>query len=353
MAAPHARPMMKRFKRALVVGKFAPLHLGHDFLIRTALSHAEELILLSYSNPEFPRTGPETRESWLRGSYPQAHVHVLKSDNAPRNSDDDDIHRTYVAEVYRDLVNKPLDAVFTSENYGVGFAQKLTEKFLAWNLQNHRVEHINVDQSRKTFPISGTEIRKDLHANRHFLVSGVYATFVESVCFLGAESTGKSTLAPLMAETLKTTYTEEYGRTLWDAQNGKLAFDDFMKIARTQIEMENAARNQATKMFFADTSPLTTLFYSYEYHGKADPELVTLSKRKYDHIFLCVPDFPLVQDGTRSDEKFRQRQHDWYLETLKRREVNFNLLTGGLESRKHQILKYLALASNTATHQNY
>jgi HTH-type transcriptional repressor of NAD biosynthesis genes len=90
-------------------------------------------------------------------------------------------------------------------------------------------------------------------------------------------------------------------------------------------------------------SPLTTLFYCYEYHGKVDPRLEELSWRNYNYVFLCAPDFPLVQDGTRADETFRQRQHAWYLKTLTERKINYEILTGGLEQRINQVVQKINL----------
>ena len=44
--------MSKRFAHGLVVGKFAPLHLGHEWLIRQAQEQCEQLVLLSWAYPE-------------------------------------------------------------------------------------------------------------------------------------------------------------------------------------------------------------------------------------------------------------------------------------------------------------
>ena len=41
------------FRRGLVVGKFCPLHLGHELLIRRAQTECEELVVLSYTKPGF------------------------------------------------------------------------------------------------------------------------------------------------------------------------------------------------------------------------------------------------------------------------------------------------------------
>ncbi len=131
----------------------------------------------------------------------------------------------------------------------------------------------------------------------------------------------------------------EYGRTLWEQQGGVLAFEDFMKIATTQIEKENMARRTTQIFFFADTSPLTTLFYCYEYHRKSRAELEKLSLREYDYTFLCVPDFPMVQDGTRVNEEFRARLHAWYLQMLNSLKIKYDLLYGDIEARRNQVLR--------------
>lgn len=328
---------MKKYRRGLLVGKFAPLHLGHDFVIRKGLEECEEFIILSYTNPEFNEYPPELRRSWLKELYPSAHTLVLNQqiDNLkiPENSADDDIHRDFVAKVYSDQIGKPLNVVYTSESYGDGFAARLSQNLMNWKIQDHPVCHINVDQDRKQFPVSGTQVRSAIHDNIHFLPPTVYASLVKSVCFIGAESTGKSTLTHALAKAMKTSFADEYGRTLWEQKNGKLEFSDFLQIARTQVDNENAARLTAQRFFFADTSPLTTLFYSESYCRRVDPELLKLSFRKYDYLFLCLPDFPLVQDGTRADEAFRSNQHKWYLRVLKERDLGYQVLKGSLADR--------------------
>ena len=61
--------MSKRFSIGLVVGKFAPLHLGHEWLIRQAQEQCEQLVLLSWACPELAGYEPERRANWLQGSW--------------------------------------------------------------------------------------------------------------------------------------------------------------------------------------------------------------------------------------------------------------------------------------------
>ena len=168
---------------------------------------------------------------------------------------------------------------------------------------------------------------------------------VKMVCFVGAESTGKSTLAERLAAELGTVFVEEYGRTLWVERGGKLDFEDYLHIAETHIAMEEAARGKASRFVFVDTTPLTTLFYSQEHMGRVDPKLRELSSRAYDVTFLCHPDFPLVQDGWRGDDAFREAQHEWYVRELRERGVPYVSLTGTLEEKVAKVKAILGIVN--------
>lgn len=327
---------MKRFRRGLVIGKFAPLHKGHELILTTALEACEQLHVVAYSNPELRYCAPATRLHWLRTLFPSADVHVLTSDfpiPIPPNDSDDATQRSAAANIYLALIGKPLDAVFTSEAYGPGFVDFLNAYFARQTELPANVQHVMVDQSRKTVPARGTEIRNAPYAFRHFLSPVVYRSFIHTACFLGAESTGKSTLTQQLAKHFDTFGVEEYGREHWSLRGGKLVLEDMLTIAQKHLRREEESLMKARHFLFVDTSPLTTLLYSELLFDKQEAALVELSQRKYDSLFLCAPDFPLVQDGTRQDEAFRQRQHRRYLEYLAERKLPYRLLTGSLEER--------------------
>lgn len=323
---------MKQFKTGLVVGKFSPLHLGHELLIQRAMDACDTTFIISYSLPELPGCEAHKREQWLRARFPDAVVLVVDKD-VPHNDDDSLIHRRFCASLCMDVLGTTVEAVFTSEDYGDGFALELSQFFTARTGRPHMVRHVNVDQARRAVPVSGTMARSDPHAHRRFLSDVVYASFVDRVCILGGESSGKTTLAAALAERLGTAWVPEYGRELWVAQDGVLSYEDMARIGRTQLQREVEARLQAKRFLFCDTSPLTTLFYSREMFGRADPALEAMADAPYEHFLLCAPDFDFIQDGTRRDVDFRQQQHVWYLDQLSRRELPYVLLTGPLEQR--------------------
>src|SRR5204862_1150587 len=112
----------------LVVGKFAPLHRGHEFVLRRAEEMCDETLILSYSKPEFPGCEPERRERWLAEMFPKTRRLVLADSKVdlPRNDAADTVHRRFVGDVCVRILGGSVDAVFTSEDYGDGFAAELT-----------------------------------------------------------------------------------------------------------------------------------------------------------------------------------------------------------------------------------
>jgi NadR type nicotinamide-nucleotide adenylyltransferase len=335
------------FSSGLVVGKFSPLHRGHELLIQTARSECLRLLIISYSVPELPQCSRKRRAGWLNKRFPDIEAYVLDqaeldrlakllgivAPTIPDNNAPDDDHRRFCGWVCQYVASRTIDVVFTSEDYGDGFAQVLTNYFRDFSPTAKQVTHRCVDKNRFDVPISGTQIRKNLYQYRDFLASEVYADLVKKVLLLGGESTGKTTLAQALAKALNTQWVSEYGRELWDAKQGKLEFDDMLHIANTQIEREDHFATEANGWLICDTSPLTTLLYSHAMFDRAAPELIDLACRQYDRVLLCAPDFEFIQDGTRRDDAFRQYQHDWYERELTKRQIPFSVLEGSLEER--------------------
>ncbi len=341
---------MSGWRRGLVVGKFCPLHRGHQWLLDHAQAACEELIVISYTRPEFDGMAPARRERWLSTLYPRARSWVLDDARLaahcqrlgiparalPHNDADDDTHRRFVAWLLREVIQATVEVVFSSEDYGPGFAALLGQE-----QQQHggdAVAHVAVDPSRRHVPVSGSALRADLHALRGQLAPQVYRDFVRRVVLLGAESTGKSTLARTLALRRHSVHAAEYGRERWEAQQGQLQEADLLQIARTQVAREEELLEQANGWLVCDTSPLTTLLYAQALFGRVDPQLLELATRGYDLVLLCEPDVPFVQDGTRRDEAFRQWQHAWYLHELQARAIPHCRLRGDWAAREQAAL---------------
>ena len=66
-------------KVGLTLGKFAPFHKGHQFLIETALSEVDKLVVVIYACDELPQCPLFMRANWIKSLYPQVEI-VLASD---------------------------------------------------------------------------------------------------------------------------------------------------------------------------------------------------------------------------------------------------------------------------------
>src|SRR5688500_16858626 len=116
MARPH-----RRFRSGLVVGKFAPLHRGHEHLIERARESCERVLIMVWSNPDFAHMPSALRAGWLRTLHPDVEVLAYAADSTPRNEAPAEAHHAFV----RAHLPFPIEAVFTGESYGPAFARAL------------------------------------------------------------------------------------------------------------------------------------------------------------------------------------------------------------------------------------
>ncbi len=164
---------------------------------------------------------------------------------------------------------------------------------------------------------------------------------VARIAVVGGESTGKSTLVTALGARYGEPCVAEYGRTLWEERRGQLVYDDLRAIGVRHVADEDDATARARRCAFIDTTPLTTLWYSLDGYATADPELVSLSWRQYDLMLVCAPDFPFVQDGSRSSEDFRLRHDRWIRAILHARGTDYIDVHGGIEARVAQVTALL------------
>lgn len=324
------------YSHGLVVGKFAPFHAGHQLVVEAALRECRQVTVLVYSNPDFVEMPQAVRARWIRALYPG--LRVLEPEGAPPNDADDETQRAFVKH-FLETAGITVDAVFTSEDYGPGFAAYLS------------VPHRMVDRQRLQAPVSGTRLRGSIYDFRQFLSPVVYRHFVRTVVFLGAESTGKSTLAAHMAEAMGSAYVHEHGRDYHAARGGVLDLDDYVTIAREHMAIEDQRLMEARDVLFIDTNALTTLFYSYYYNGAARRALHEIAEtclERYDYSFVCDADIPFEQDGWRDTAELRTKSQRMVLMDLNARRVAYVTVSGSIEARAAKVTRAIAAPSPPA-----
>jgi HTH-type transcriptional repressor of NAD biosynthesis genes len=344
---------LHRFRLGLVVGKFSPLHLGHEWLINQAAGQCEQLLILTYSVPEFAPCDLATRRRWFTLRFPQhtsvfiddawLRQHCLDLRVVPRQIPVDDAsdqdQQEFLGWLLREVLQRQPDAFFCSEAYGPGCAHTLSR------ICGHPVSAVVFDRTESGIPVSATQIRREPHRLRQWIAPEVASDFVHRIVLLGGESSGKSTLAAALAAHYDTVWVHEYGRELWEQQNGIMSESDLLAIAQQQIRREEAASRAANGYLFCDTSPLTTAGYGLWMFGRIDPQLWQLAGRRYHAAILCEPDFPFVQDGSRRDQAFRAEQHAWYLDQIATFECPVLTVGGSLPQRLATVVAWLAVTT--------
>jgi NadR type nicotinamide-nucleotide adenylyltransferase len=162
---------------------------------------------------------------------------------------------------------------------------------------------------------------------------------VSRVAILGAESSGKSTLAEALANRYRTLWVPEYLREFVDTHARVPREDDQYGIARTQAAREDAAAARAQRFLFCDTTPLMTAVYSRVYWQRVDEQLAALAAiHDYALTLVAAPDGPWVADGLqRESAAVRQTVHRLLLAMLDERSIPFILVEGSLPQRLRQV----------------
>jgi nicotinamide riboside kinase len=121
------------------------------------------------------------------------------------------------------------------------------------------------------------------------------------VTLVGAECTGKSTLAEALAVHFHAGLVTEYLREWCDAHGRTPLQHEQAHIAAEQAaRIEAAARRHA--LVFCDTTPLITALCSQHYFN--DDSLLAPGlafQRRCDLTLLCAPDLPWQADGIQRD----------------------------------------------------
>jgi cytidyltransferase-like protein len=147
-------------KIGFTIGKFSPLHIGHQSLIERGISECDEFYIL-VNDSDTTKIPLDVRANWIKELYPTAHVIIGKNPPKQYGMDKEsiDIQTNYLKSIFKDI---PVNAFYSSEDYGEYVAK-------AFNIENVRVEKI------KDF--SATKFRNDPLKYKEFVNEKVYKDF--------------------------------------------------------------------------------------------------------------------------------------------------------------------------------
>ncbi len=292
-------------------------------MIDAAISRCARVDVILCERATDPIPG-EMRVAWLRELHPSAVVRRIDDHYDPDDS------ALWALLTLRWLGARP-DAAFTSERYGEPWAHAMG------------CTHVWVDPERSRAPISGTAVRADPYANWEFLPAPVRAWYAQRVCLVGAESTGKTSLAESLARRLGTPWVPEFGREFTLAKyrrgDGEWRSDEFVEIAAEQQRREHTAARAANRVLICDTNAFATSLWHRRYMGSLHPEVDRIAARDLCHLYLLAGDeIPFTQDGIRDGEAIRHDMHGWFEDVLRAQSAPWRLLRGAPAEREREAL---------------
>lgn len=353
-----------RFRHGLVIGKFYPPHAGHEYLIRTAATFSDQVtvVVMAADHEVLPLAHRVRflREAFAR--FPRVTVSGV-IDNLPVDYEDAAVWDAQVALMREGIASADsaigrqrvaVDAVFTSEGYGV----ELGRRFSA--------APICLDRDRVLYPVSGSAVRRDPAAHWDFLAPPVQAHFTRRVVVLGAESTGTTTLSRALQDVFRrrggvwarTRLIPEYGREysvnlLAAARGAALAKQNpkprpqdltwetpqFHHVARVQTDWEEAGARNGGPLLLCDTDALATCLWHERYVGTADTSLEAFAKALPPRALYLLTDIvgvPFVDDGLRDGAHIREAMHGRFVACLSAQTTPWALVSGDPDTRVAQ-----------------
>ncbi len=145
---------MKSKKIGFTIGKFAPFHKGHAYLIETALNEMDEFYVVVYDTPQF-NIDMDTKINWITKRFPD--VKILKAFDSPKQIGlDDQSVKIQMNYLYNIIKGIDVGYFYSSEDYG---------KYVASYLN---IENRVVDKERKLYSISGTKLRNNIDLQKEW-----------------------------------------------------------------------------------------------------------------------------------------------------------------------------------------
>jgi nicotinamide riboside kinase len=174
---------------------------------------------------------------------------------------------------------------------------------------------------------------------------------MHKIVFTGPESSGKSTLAALIAEHLQMHWVQEYARYFLQHLDREYVQDDLLAIAKGQLLLEQEglmlAEQQNLPLLICDTD--WTVLHIWETYRFRRQELVPGATRwqalwqqdttPATHYFLCAPDFPWQDDSLREHPEERDILFEWYKNLLQVAHLPFTVLRGSVEERMREVMR--------------
>lgn len=330
----------------LVIGKFYPLHKGHEFLIRTAASQVDHLTVLVMGT-NFDSILPADRVRHVHG-LGLPNVQVIETPTVMFADYDSQSVWDAHNKIMQSHVKRNIDYVFTSEEYGWELAEAFNAK------------HVLVDLKREKFHVSATDIRNNLYGEWEYLTGPSRYHLQTRICVMGAESTGTTTLSNALGNYFRavsgpledTRVVPEFGRKYAEdiiAETGNREIEwtrtHFHDIVQGQAQLINQAIIETeSPLIVCDTDGIATEAFAPYYGVKDDEGMAFGHLASYFpadvYLITSHEGVPLEDDGSRLvDTERRDASTQNFIDTCLKYGLPFVYMTGDKNTRLLNAIK--------------
>jgi nicotinamide riboside kinase len=158
------------------------------------------------------------------------------------------------------------------------------------------------------------------------------------IAFTGPESTGKTSLSMLVAETFDGVYIPEFSRGFLEQTQGYYEEQDLDTIAIGQCKALENVLITGNHLLVSDTDMTVMKIWSQYKYGRVSQVIEQLYQEEtFDHLFLCDTDIPWEEDPLREHPETRDELFALYLEMIQAKTKNFTIVKGSLKERLLQV----------------
>ena len=273
-------------KRGLILGKFAPFHVGHERLIEIALKEVDEVYVIIYDCPNLTSIPLNVRASWVRRLFPK--VNVIEGWDAPnRHEDTPDVKKLQEEYVKSVLNGKKITHFFSSEYYGEHMSKALGAIDRRTNRDDPK-EGYGICASM----IRATMIRDGKYLNQDHLSVIVYKDILIKVAVIGSPSVERSNLVKQIAQNLNTSSSEDnLFKVLNNNSKSEVKDLNFYQIAQERYKIANTEDKifSGKEYFIYDSTGFIDHLLSIATHNSFDEDLFRFfseDMRSYDLVLV-------------------------------------------------------------------
>ncbi len=168
---------------------------------------------------------------------------------------------------------------------------------------------------------------------------------MKKIVVIGPESTGKSTLCLQLAEHYQTLWCAEYAREYLEKHGTDYTYDDLLKIAKGQTELEerilSSVNCQVSTVFIDTDMYVMKVWCEFAFNKCHSWILNQIATRKYDLYLLCNVDLPWIADELREypDMETRNKLYHFYKDIMVNQSIPWVDISGNYDERLQTAIK--------------